>query len=53
MTNLDNTKANVLITGASGLIGSALEAFLAHHGYNVHSLKRTPQQSSPDWNIDS
>ena len=52
MTNLDNTKANVLITGASGLIGSALAPFLEHHGYNVHLLKRTPHQSSPDWNIE-
>ena len=52
MTEQDNPKQNVLITGASGLIGSALAPFLSGHGFAVHLLQRTPSKTSPYWNIE-
>ena len=38
---------NVLMTGASGLIGQALDPFLAGHGHPVRRLRRTPSDT-PD-----
>lgn len=52
MSNVNVTKPNVLITGASGLIGCALAPFLEKNGFNVHLLKRSPQPSFPDWDIE-
>ena len=47
MTGQEHSKKNVLITGASGLIGSALAPFLSGHGYSVHLLQRTPSKTAP------
>lgn len=33
---------NILITGGSGFIGSALTEFFLHHGYNITILSRKP-----------
>ncbi|TEW54110.1 TIGR01777 family protein [Psychromonas sp. RZ22] len=44
-------KTNVLISGASGLIGSALKPFLEEQGYSVYTLSRSVNNSSPYWNI--
>ena len=52
MTEQENSKSNVLITGASGLIGSALAPFLSAHGFAVHLLQRTPSKTAPYWNIE-
>jgi len=52
MTEQEHSKRNVLITGASGLIGSALAPFLTRHGYAVHLLQRTLSETAPYWNIE-
>ena len=36
----ENTLNNVLITGARGFVGSALQEFLTNAGYRVHALDR-------------
>jgi hypothetical protein len=43
---------NVLMTGASGLIGQALDPFLAGHGHPVRRLRRTPSDTPGEtsWN---
>jgi len=51
MSKITDNKGNILITGASGLIGSALIPFLESHGYIVYSLQRTPSKTMPYWNI--
>jgi nucleoside-diphosphate-sugar epimerase len=40
--------SRVLVTGASGFIGSAVVAALARHGYAVRAAVRRPQLSFPD-----
>jgi len=52
MTKQDNSTINVLITGASGLIGSALAPFLKEQGYSVHLLQRSPSTTTPYWDIE-
>lgn len=52
MNKRDNSEINVLITGASGLIGSELTQFLSPHGFAVHLLQRTPSSTEPYWNIE-
>ena len=52
MSKITKESINVLITGASGLIGSALVPFLEAQGYFVSILKRTPSTSSPYWDIE-
>lgn len=51
MSKTTDSKGNILITGASGLIGSALVPFLESHGYIVYSLQRTPSTTIPYWDI--
>lgn len=53
MSNSADNKTNVLITGSSGLIGSALIPLLEAHGYAVHTLTRSPNSSTPYWNIEA
>lgn len=53
MSKVTENKINVLITGSSGLIGSSLVSLLNSHGYNVYTLTRTPNTSSPYWNIQA
>tara|TARA_R110001583_G_scaffold2536_10_gene18303 strand:+ start:22709 stop:23620 length:912 start_codon:yes stop_codon:yes gene_type:complete len=53
MSNLADNNTNVLITGSSGLIGSALIPLLEAHGYAIHRLTRSPNPSSPYWNIET
>lgn len=53
MSKLADNKTNVLITGSSGLIGSALIPLLETHGYAVHTLTRTPNLSKPYWDIEA
>ena len=52
MSKTADSNNNVLITGASGLIGSALVPFLEAQGYIVHALQRTPDSMRPYWNIE-
>ncbi|MGJ8582252.1 MAG: TIGR01777 family oxidoreductase [Psychromonas sp.] len=52
MSQQTETKQKVLITGASGLIGRALVPLLTSHGYQVHTLQRTPSKTEPYWLID-
>ena len=52
MTKLINSQKNVLVTGASGLIGSALVPFLKEQGYSVQTLTRSTNQLTPYWNIE-
>lgn len=49
-----NQSRRILISGASGLIGSALSAYLRAGGHTVHHLVRRPPQSSNErsWNPD-
>jgi uncharacterized protein (TIGR01777 family) len=44
-------KGKVLITGSSGLIGSALTLLLKSQGYQVAGLLRTAQTDQPSWDI--
>ena len=41
----DQTGRNILITGASGMIGSALGSMLTTAGYQVHALSRVKRDS--------
>lgn len=43
---------NVLISGASGLIGTALSHYLSRQGHNVFSLQRKLQQGPFYWHPD-
>lgn len=43
---------NILITGASGLIGQALTRSLTQQGHNVSALSRQEQASPPFWTDD-
>ena len=43
---------NILITGASGLVGSELMPHLAANGHQTISLQRNKNQSGPFWNFD-
>lgn len=43
---------NILISGASGLIGSALSHYLTHHGHTVYPLERKRQQGPFYWHPD-
>ena len=44
---------NILVTGASGLIGSALSRALAGAGHRIVSLNRGSNNSVPRWNPES
>lgn len=44
-------KGKVLLTGSSGLIGTALSELLKSEGYQVGRLLRTDQAGQPYWNI--
>jgi len=52
MNKQDNSPINILVTGASGLIGSALVPSLKQLGYCVHRLKRTVNNTTPYWDIE-
>ncbi len=43
---------NILITGASGLIGRELSRTLAEHGHNIFALRRKSWQIPPYWDIE-
>ena len=43
---------NILITGASGLIGSTLVEYFVNEGHSVFSLQRNKNTTSPFWNFD-
>ena len=43
---------NILISGASGLIGSALSNFLIQQGHSIHILKRNNPDSEFNWAPD-
>ncbi|MFT6984749.1 MAG: hypothetical protein ACJAT7_000550 [Psychromonas sp.] len=45
-------KVKILITGSSGLIGSALVPFLQAQGFMVGRLLRRPHDTEPFWNIN-
>jgi len=51
MDNVIESKKNVLISGSSGLIGSALVPLLRDKGYTVFLLKRQQQKDTPYWDI--
>ena len=38
---------NILITGSTGLIGTALKDYLTKSGHTIYSLDRSPQSKSP------
>ena len=44
---------NILITGASGLVGSRLVEHLGAHGHQIFSLKRTGNQTGEFWQFDT
>lgn len=44
-------RTKILITGSSGLIGSALVPFLQAQGFMVGRLLRRPQDTEPFWDI--
>lgn len=44
---------NILITGASGLVGSGLVEYLFAKGHNLFSLKRTGNPTGEFWDFDS
>ncbi len=49
---LDQTPMKIAITGASGLIGTALTAFLTTGGHEVHALVRSqPKPGEIQWDI--
>lgn len=52
MAKTKHTSVNVLVTGASGLIGSALVPFLKQHGFTVNTLSRKKNNTTPYWNIE-
>jgi len=52
MNHRDNTHTHILVTGASGLIGSALVPLLKSQGYQVHSLMRNVNKDRPYWDIE-
>ena len=43
---------NILITGASGLIGSALIEYLFARGHSFFSLQRNKERDAPFWHLD-
>ncbi len=43
---------NILITGASGLVGSSLVQHLFSQGHTIFSLQRSKDQSDPFWQFD-
>lgn len=43
---------NILISGASGLIGSALSDYLSRKGHHIHELKRSDSQHPFTWQPD-
>lgn len=43
---------NILITGASGLIGSALIEYLFARGHSFFSLQRNKERNAPFWHLD-
>lgn len=43
---------NVLITGASGLVGSSLVQHLFSQGHTIYSLQRSKDRSGPFWRFD-
>ena len=43
---------NILITGASGLIGSALIEYLFAQGHSFFSLQRNKERKEPFWHLD-
>jgi uncharacterized protein (TIGR01777 family) len=43
---------NILISGASGLIGTSLSAHLKSQGHQVHTLKRNQPNANFNWNPD-
>jgi uncharacterized protein (TIGR01777 family) len=52
MSKVNNQTRKVFISGASGLIGSALAPFLKIHGYDVYSIKRNQHPSAPYWDSE-
>jgi len=52
MNHQDNAHTHILVTGASGLIGSALVPLLKSQGYQVHSLARSANNNRPYWDIE-
>jgi uncharacterized protein (TIGR01777 family) len=44
---------DILISGASGLIGSSLTQYLQQQGHTVHALKRNSPDSRYNWNPDT
>ncbi len=45
-------KGKILITGSSGLVGSALTRLLSSQGYSVGRLLRSQQAEQPFWDIN-
>jgi len=43
---------NILITGASGLIGSTLVEYFVNEGHSIFSLQRNKDNNSSFWNFD-
>lgn len=43
---------NILITGASGLVGSGLVEHLVSNGHDVFSLQRNKEEAGPFWKLD-
>lgn len=52
MAKTKQNNVNVLVTGASGLIGSALVPFLKGHGFIVNTLSRQKNNTTPYWDIE-
>lgn len=52
MNNIVDNKKNVLISGSSGLVGSALTPLLESNGYRVFLLKRHQEKNTPYWDIE-
>lgn len=44
---------NILISGASGLIGTALSEYLIQQGHSVYPLKRNQPSAAFNWNPDT
>lgn len=54
--NHDREPEHVLITGASGFVGSALRDYLHKHGFHTHCLVRSMKQAPADailWNPET